>query len=247
MMDYFKKQFDMEEDYEIITEENIHASMDDLDNDIIVYTIKNDKTSIESIKNMYLRDVINKNVLSMCIFEFKEYIDDIWASYSHNVNNVWNQFYTDFNRQDIFINDNKCNSIDEFHKFVEPLKVNNYMGFICHTMASMLCNQSSFGLPFQLISSIYSSDDEHRAVTSRMSYNQTKRTSIYLYINSLSLMLILKTILYIVDTDDANPLNIINVEMNIDIPRVGTSYDARIGFLHWDVVSLSSDSSPKST
>jgi len=234
----------MEDDYEIITKENI---CDDLDDDIIVYNIKNNKTSIETIKRMYLKDIINKNILSLCIFEFKEYIDDIWASYNQNVTNVWNQFYLDFNRQDIFINDKKCDTIEEFYEFIEPLKANNYMGFICHTMASMLCNQSSFGLPFQLISSIYSSDEAHKTVISRMTSNGTKQTSIHLYLHPLSLILILKTTLYTIDTDNGELLDNINVEMNIDVPRVGTTYDARIGFLHWDSVSLSSDSSPKST
>jgi hypothetical protein len=114
-------------------------------------------------------------------------------------------------------------------------------------MASMLCNQSSFGLPFQLISSIYSSDESHKAVISRMTCNGTKQTAIHLHLHPLSLIIVLKTTLYTIDTDNGDLLDIINVEMNIDIPRVGTTYDARIGFLHWDYVSLSSDSSPKST
>ena len=68
--------------------------------------------------------------------------------------NVINQFMKDFNRESIFINDKKCFQMSDFLLFIFDLdgKINNmkYQNFCL-----LITCQSSFFLPFKIISNVY--------------------------------------------------------------------------------------------
>ena len=137
---------------------------------------------------------------------------------------MWKQFYNDFNRQDIYIDSKLCTSVEEFEIYIEPLKTNKYVGLVCELLATLLCNQSSFCLPFQILHDIYHSDKNNISiVSSDPLQNLLIRTSIYITINMLSIVFILRTTLYIINTDTSEIISIINTEINIDIPKTNTN------------------------
>ena len=228
----------MEDDYILIpindtyvNEEYDNCDRGNYTDEIIISNI-NDIFSLDDVTKEQILEKSKEENNILCIFEFKQYVLDIWNSYGKNKNSIWKQFYVDFNRQDIFIGNIKCCEISDFVEYIKPLKQNIYMGFACHTLASMLCNQSSFCVPFQLMFKLYQS--ESSVVVSR-SNTHSDRTTISLNICDHYMTFTLTTCLYIVDIDTTNTESVIKLEINIDIPRFYEPRDTAIGIIKWTI------------
>lgn len=225
-----------------MTDDYVYVSLDDItDNDISDSEITDDSLMIAEVDDIFSLDKdkrflnnLKKNCNIMCIFQFKKYIQDIWESYKKNEDNMLRQFYIDFDRQDIFVDDKQIFDANEFINYISILKSNKCLGFSCYNLVLMLCNQSSFFIPYHLMCKLYST--QNTLVVSR-TVDENDRTTISLKINEFSLAFSLKTNLYTVDMDTSIAQKCISVELNFDLSRKNKE-KVPIGFIKWKIVDI---------
>ena len=92
---------------------------------------------------------------SMVVFEITTYIDNILESYKNNVNNILYQLQIDFNRTSIFINQHKIYSVELFRKVAAFYDKKFGKDYFFNTIFIMVCLQSSFAFPYEVLSEKY--------------------------------------------------------------------------------------------
>lgn len=207
-------------DLSIMNEEYVfidHCDFDDetdieFDFDDLIYTSKNDYM-MNSRRGLL-------NIEYIYFFSFEKYIIDIWRSYKSQLD-IYNQFSVDFNRQNIYINNGKCNTIDDFSKIISKIKIHSV-----ENMIYILCNQSSFGLPYEILCNMYNAQyglsSDNMIVNSLFNapIEDDDRTSVNIDICKDHVLLLLKTRLFVINQKTHNTIYKILVEINIEIPKI---------------------------
>lgn len=197
----------MDEDYVIVDNVDEH-----IDEEIIILSNADNIDIISKINN------INIHNEHYYMFDIKNYIDDIYESYK-STTKIENQFCVDFPREDVYINNYKVNSINEFVSMLNEIKTYNYHGYDIKILLIMLCCQSSFYLTFVLVSNMYNSPKDHRFVVSRKQYEKEYNTKIYIKQYKNDINICLKTYLNVIDVRHADIINIISTEISFDIKK----------------------------
>lgn len=96
-----------------------------------------------------------------CLFQVKPYLDELWDSYQGDALKIHRQFEVDFPRTDVFLNGSKVKDFVTCCRFIS--KINR---IINHNVLFMLCNQSSFELPFRLMFQLYGNEAQNTFVVS---------------------------------------------------------------------------------
>jgi hypothetical protein len=95
------------------------------------------------------------------LFDATNYLENILKSYKYNTEEIWSQFDKDLPRTDVYINKTRINTRSEFTEHLNKIKhiehkFNNYK-FNLLTLCALLCNQSSYALPYILMSKVHAS------------------------------------------------------------------------------------------
>lgn len=212
-------------------EEYVYINDDDFDdiddttyNDTIIYTNKN--------HNILKKLTKLSNANYMYFFDFKKYIIDIWKSYKSPVD-IYNQFNVDFDRQDIYVGKFKCKTVAEFDAYMTYIN-NNAIKNIVY----VLCNQSSFALPYEILCKMYANNNNIVVSTSNDMKN-VDRTTVNINILKTQIILVLKTSLFVVDHMEYNAMYKISLEVNINIPQIKRKCeDKTTSFLIWSMTKL---------
>jgi len=135
---------------------------------------------------------LDNNDTYISYMDMKQYIIDIKSSYK-NLAKIYEQFNKDYYRQIIKLN-NKEYDINEFMNILNNYNlINKYNDIMTYkSLIVLLCCQSSFALPYKLLTNIYNIDNDNYVLT--MSKNKTE---IKININNDIINIDLSTILLI--------------------------------------------------
>jgi hypothetical protein len=219
----------MEDDFIMISDDDIDG--DDFDT-LIIYELNS-----SNIKNI---SGVNHS-LSIYVFDVDDYIKDIYSSYGNNEYNVIKQFEVDFPRQDVFIGGIMCRNIGSYYTKINKLSESVYGKLKCDVLTSMLCNQSSFWLPCELLTRLYNTDCLN--VVSRLTTNvkytlfglPVHATTIRIVIKDDMIEYILNTKMHIVDVTTDQYKKSINISITFDILLLNNTLDKKIGYIQWDL------------
>ena len=84
------------------------------------------------------------------VFNFKNYISDMTTSYGNTWCKIWKQFLVDFPRTIVDINTTRATNSCDFFINIGKNKT-----------AILLCTQSAFYMPFDILTRLYSNGDVH--------------------------------------------------------------------------------------
>jgi len=157
-------------------------------------------------------------------FETKGYIENIIKSYHCSTKNIKKQFLLDFKRTNIFINSVYINKYTTFKKTLKQFYKTTCTHHVIKNIGIlflMLCNQSSYATPFQIIFNLYSNETDDIFVFS----SENNRSINFIFdINTGSI--IIETDLVLKDIKTNTTIRNINVKLNfaLNINKI-TSYN----------------------
>lgn len=178
--------------------------------------------------------VIKSNSENVIIFEMNGYLDEIWKSYFNKKDNIMKQFEADFPRHSIYINHVKMKDMSTFHTNLQTFRLKRCMDLMIEDielLTIMLCNQSSFQLPFSLLNQIYT--DEKKQIF--LTYKQGCDNVVRINSNDDSISFVFETVLRIIDIDNSNEISSIPIKLKFDIPDVITNM--QLGILDWKLIT----------
>jgi hypothetical protein len=143
--DKFMHTFD--QDFEIIKVDKTQTS-DYLE---MSYIDENNLTASKCVKYKAVKDYV-------VLFDAATYLDNILKSYKHSSENIWEQFDKDLPRTDIYINQTKIEKRDQFLKLLDKFNKIDYNNHGLITLCALLCNQSSYALPYILMTKVHAGD-----------------------------------------------------------------------------------------
>lgn len=149
---------------------------------------------------------------------FKNYIDDIMKSYGNSLEKVDAQFEKDFPRENVFLDNKQYDSIERFMTDLESnTKIfGKSIGDMDYkALIILLCCQSSFFLPYYLLSKLYGTDQNSERILVCESMGQIQ-TNILISFKKNKIILVLKTSLYIKHMDTNTQTNKIDIMMTIE-------------------------------
>jgi len=117
-------------------------------------------TMINSVKEDKVPVDLMSSTSGVFLFAYDPYVSEILASYK-TINDVWQQLEIDFPRTSVRLNNNYV-TLDEFlHEMKQfkriGVKINGEQ-YDLEFVTSMLCNQSSYALPFIITHSLFATD-----------------------------------------------------------------------------------------
>lgn len=123
----------------------------------------------DNMNDFSVIDVIEGDVIPLkndkvMTFLTEKYLENILDSYKNDVNNIFYQLKIDFPRTCIYVNNKRFFDYDEFRKKISQYdkhKVSRIRNHKLSTLLMMLCNQSSFAYPYELIYKLYSDSSHH--------------------------------------------------------------------------------------
>jgi hypothetical protein len=203
----------------------IEENINDIDNDYVIinnidffnFIYKfNSKGTVDShIKDM----VTNKNNYNynedesfISYFNMDEYVNDIKKSYNNKEENILEQFRRDYNRQNIRLNGYKY---QENKSFLDEIEKILNMNKNLKSLIILLCCQSSFYLPYQILVNLYGINSENRALVC----DSKNLLGIYIdvIIDDKKIIMELNNTLFIRDIDQNVNTHRINAKITIEL------------------------------
>ncbi len=140
------------------TEDNEYVIINDCDLFNFIYKFDSNGNVDKYIKNMISQNGIEDDSY-ISYFDMEEYIDDILKSYSNNYEKILYQFGLDYHRINIKLNGYKHENKELFLNNLNFIICNTYnfniKKFSLDQIIVLLCCQSSFYLPYQILSNLY--------------------------------------------------------------------------------------------
>lgn len=111
-----------------------------------------------------------KNKTYVACFKLHDYIKNIFDCYKNN-DDIMNQLEQDYHRQTITIDKQKLRTCELFIDHIQTHlcynKSKSFCGLTYELLIFLLCCQSSFGMPFEVIKDIYVDNENHHLITRR--------------------------------------------------------------------------------
>lgn len=99
------------------------------------------------------------NYNNTIIFNIDVFLDQILKSYKYDKNKIWDQFMLDLPRTNISVNSTHIVSLNQFKSLLDQYSklttIVSSHNYDCLTMLTMLCNQSSYALPYIYLYQLY--------------------------------------------------------------------------------------------
>jgi hypothetical protein len=179
-------------------------------------------------------DKVSKNCdESIVMFDMKTYLENIWASYKKNKDKIMHQFKLDFPRHSIYVNSSLVSDIDIFYKQLQSFNLKRCMDLMIEDLqllTIMLCNQSSFELPFHLLNKIYTEESKQIFLTYKRGHDNIVRINSYLDYISFEF----ETRLRVIDVADGKELYCVPIKLFFDIPD--TVDKIQTGICNWKMI-----------
>jgi hypothetical protein len=220
----------MDDEYDIIGDSNLYN---------FIY-----KFSSKGNIDKYLQNKIpiGNNDTYVSYFDMEEYIYDLQKSYNNDNLKIKDQFQKDYNRQNITLNGHKYN---DQNIFISEMKynlsnyINNKMNNISYDMIIiLLCCQSSFYLPYQLLLNLYEINDNSDKALVCDSKNKLG-TNINIWINDLKIVIELNTHLYIKNISSFKNTHKIKISLTIELDKkISDIINPQICVFFWDISQL---------
>lgn len=103
-------------------------------------------------------------------FKLDDYVKDIICCYKNN-DSIISQLEQDYHRQTIIIDKQKLKTSELFIDHIQTHlcynKSESFCGLTYELLILLLCCQSSFGMPFEVIRNIYVNDENHYLISRR--------------------------------------------------------------------------------
>lgn len=205
-----KGENNMDNDYIIINNTDFFS---------FIYKFNSDGLVDANIKNMILNDSNFNDEYYISYFNMDEYINDIKKSYDNKDENIMEQFKRDYNRQNIRLNGYKYENYKLFLGEMGKIQgLDKNFGILKMThelLIILLCCQSSFYLPYQILVNLYGINSENRALIC----NSKNLMGIYIdiIVDDKKIIIELNNILFIRDIDKNINTHKINTKITIDV------------------------------
>ena len=169
------------------------------------------------------------------LFDIKDYLLPIWDSYDKNPLKVWKQFCRDFPRMDFVFDGETITDPHHFFKKIAKCRFKENIIFdnvMTNLLMIMLCNQSSFGFPYELLTEIYGDEDNDQYVIYRHDRNTVKFTTI-----TSGVQYTLNTTFHISNTVSQQTLYRINVSLSLNIQTNQKQLGKQMGIIFWKLTN----------
>jgi hypothetical protein len=187
--------------------------------------------------NVDKSELYNTNREYTMLFPIKEYLEQIWKTYNYDSNKIWKQFCVDFPRMEFLLNNEKITDYMVFFNKISPYWFKKNIVFEnirTYLLIVMLCNQSTFGLPYETLYYKYSDIDNNIHVTSGHSLRRLKfKTN-----GDHEIECAINTSYNIYDVDHLVVLYRIDVNILFDIQITENHNTKPIGILSWKLVKM---------
>ena len=159
----------------------------DMKNRFVLSGEKDNEVSVLHLENELQNIASKDNIIS---FDTYTYIAELINSYKKSTN-IIHQFNIDYDRQNIYLNGYKYN-IDNFKYYLKQIiskfHFNNFkiLTLSCEMFILLLCCQSSFAYPYQLLVNLYKLDgnnDSDRRTSNCFLTSNKKKSNIKITIN----------------------------------------------------------------
>ena len=193
----------------------------------------NDFLNINVLNESQINDIKTDIENKMIIFDTMEYLEKIMNSYNNNFNSITQQFQSDHNRSEMYLNNIKISDPNDFTR--QLLTFSRFKINLCNTsfpfdiIIQMLCTQASFVFSFVLMNKLYTNYRTGKHVTSNKSkYFVTIK-------NPETLDIKLDAIYYIKDVNKNIIVAKVNVITNICAIYKKKQYEfCKWGIINWD-------------
>ena len=231
-----------------------------IDNDLFDYIYKFESNgNIDANTKDAIENTKYNNFISY--FDLKKFIFDNKQSYCNKLEKIYEQFERDYSRQTIILNGSKYTEQSDFINQVDSLLCNKdnyiplYMRIIfpfakqnsvfCENIFDvsykdliiLLCCQSSFYLPYQILRNVYNSEDTGTILVS----SSGKRDNIFtnISINNKTLNIELNTILLIKNIEQNTIVKKLYVTLLVNIDfDTNKQNDSHIVVFTWNVIDI---------
>jgi hypothetical protein len=198
--------------------------------DCEVESIDNNSTELLAL----VENIYDTNREFVMLFDVKDYLTSIWDSYDRNSIKVWKQFCLDFPRMDFVFDEEPIENPHHFFQkiskywFKESTLFDNIRNYL---LMIMLCNQSSFGLPCELLTGIYSDESNDQYVIYRHDRSTVKFTTIVDDVKCT-----IDTVFHIFNIISQKTLYRIPVSLSLDIQNIKKLSEKQMGIIFWKLL-----------
>jgi hypothetical protein len=189
-----------------------------------IYKFNSQGTIENYVQNMIKNNDLN-NESFLSYFNTEEYVNNLIKSYNYKEKNIFSQFEKDYNRQNIKINGYKYNNtqlfINEINKLCDFNNKIQFCNMSWKLLIILLCCQSSFYLPYQILMNLYEIDFVNKALISDSKSNDS--INIDIIINNDKIIIELCNVLFIrninnyINTHKINNVITIEFDKKIDL------------------------------
>lgn len=170
-------------------------------------------------------------------FDMEEYINEIKNSYK-SVTEIFSQFEKDYARQNIELNSAhyyKCHIfLDTLHALLNNCNMHHSLyEFTYYELIVLLCCQSSFCLPYQLLSKLYEIDIETKILT--CDTRNVNGIYINIYVKENKITMELNNILYIKKIETNKNTHKIHSTVTIELDKSSNQY---VCIFSWTINNL---------
>lgn len=168
--------------------------------------------NVADYDSIHIKNPINND--GVVFFNTHDFIYKNLHSYKFKLDEAWTQFKLDFSRQKIMVDGKKCKEINDLISFLLKFDVFKYkiikdVEVEIWLILMMLCNQSSYYLPFMYMKSMY--DDNKNQIN----VLDSKSERIIAFTTKDKLEITFKTTFNVINIFNEKLEKSIDIEMNI--------------------------------
>lgn len=221
----------MDDDYVIISDSSLYN---------FIYKFSSNGSIDKCLQNTVPGD----NDTYVSYFDMNEYVNDLKKSYNSKDSEIVNQFQKDYDRQNIKLNgirhNNYQNFMDQLKKYLSDFDYNLKLFDISYeSLVVLLCCQSSFYLPYQLLVNLYEIDNNSDTKALVCDSRDKLGTTIHIFVTDDKMTVELNTNLYIREIATFKNTHKIQVSITVELDKkIKDTIDPQICVFSWHITPV---------